>query len=106
MYFHEVQARVIKEVRYNVHKLANFEYFGKTRTQQNYLHGCVRSRLNLRGVFSNVYLPVLLSEGEMCGTAILIVCHVCETGFPTQGKSFELMMLENRGTWLILRGRK
>jgi hypothetical protein len=101
-----VQARVLKEVPYNVHKLANFEYFGNTETNQNYLHRCFRSKLNLRGVFSNVYLPVLLSEGKMCGNMILIVCHVCETGSPIQGKSFELMILENRGTWLVLRARE
>jgi hypothetical protein len=81
-------------------------YFGKTETNQNYLLGCVRSRLNLRGVLSNVYLPMSLSEGEMCGTVILIVCRVCETGSPTKGKLFELMMLGNRGTWLVLRGRE
>jgi hypothetical protein len=59
----------------------------------------------LRGVFSNVYLPLLLSEGEMCGT-VIFNCHVCETGSPTQGKSFELMMPENRETCLVLRGRE
>ena len=59
----------------------------------------------MRGVFSNIYLSVLLPAGEMCGTVFLIVLHVCETGSPTQRKSYELMMLENRGTWLALRGR-